>query len=70
VNWLEERGIPLHGIQTNPTQHTWTTSPKAYAEMYIDDAALGCPLVKTKYSNRPYVNWAAVRHLLVMQRLL
>jgi len=41
VNWFKENEIPLYGVQTNPTQHTWTTSPKAYAQMYIDDAALG-----------------------------
>ncbi|MFT3949943.1 MAG: hypothetical protein QM763_23460 [Agriterribacter sp.] len=30
VNWFQQHGIPLYGIQKNPTQHTWTTSPKAY----------------------------------------
>ncbi|MFN5345612.1 MAG: hypothetical protein ACK44N_01860 [Bacteroidota bacterium] len=39
VNWFNENGIPLYGILTNPTQHTWTTSPKTYAQLYIDDAA-------------------------------
>ena len=31
VNWFKENDIPLYGIQTNPTQSTWTTSPKSYA---------------------------------------
>src|SRR3990167_9217708 len=43
LSWFELYEIPLYGIQANPTQHTWTTSPKAYAQLYIDDAALGCP---------------------------
>ena len=34
VNWFKENEIPLYGIQTNPTQHTWTTSPKAYAQRF------------------------------------
>lgn len=45
VNWFKENEIPLYGIQSNPTQTTWTTSPKAYGQLYIDDAALGCPLL-------------------------
>jgi len=58
VNWFKENEIPLYGIQTNPTQHTWTTSPKAYAQMYIDDAALGCPLINDKeYAERPFVEF-------------
>lgn len=62
VNWFSENGILLYGIQTNPTQHTWTTSPKAYASIYIDDAALGCPLkIDLNISNRPFVDWGYVR---------
>lgn len=65
VEWFNENGIPLYGVQTNPEQHTWTTSPKAYAEMYIDDAALGCPLKYDKgYSERPFVDWDAIRGML------
>lgn len=63
INWFAERDLPLYGIQRNPTQHTWTDSPKCYAKIYIDDAALGCPLIYKKNS-RPYVDWKAVEHLL------
>lgn len=68
VNWFKENDIPLYGIQTNPTQHTWTTSPKSYAQIMIDDSALGCPLsydAKGVFSNRPFVDWVRIRHLLV-----
>lgn len=65
VNWFKSNDIPLYGIQTNPTQHTWTKSPKAYAQMYIDDAALGCPLKHDKdVSDRPFVDWSIVRDIL------
>ena len=61
VNWFKDRGIDLFGIQTNPTQNTWTTSPKAYGQLIIDDAALGCPLIfDTDYAERPFVDWDAV----------
>jgi predicted mannosyl-3-phosphoglycerate phosphatase (HAD superfamily) len=57
VNWYKENGIELFGINQNPEQD-WTTSPKAYAKIYVDDAALGCPLVVSKIEGeRPYVDW-------------
>lgn len=71
VKWFEENGIKLYGIQTNPTQKNWTTSPKCYAELYIDDAALGCPLSFDKeLSDRPFVNWVAVESELVAKGIL
>src|ERR1035437_7362658 len=44
VDWFKKNEIPLFGIQINPNQRSWTTSPKAYGQLIIDDAALGCPL--------------------------
>lgn len=78
IEWFKFNDIPLYGIQVNPTQHTWTTSPKAYAQMYIDDAALGCPLsvditsdgIKLKAIGRPYVNWEKVREMLVNKDII
>jgi hypothetical protein len=65
IGWFNGHGIPLYGIQTNPSQKYWTYSPKAYAQLYIDDAALGCPLKKSEDPNeRPYVDWEAVSVLL------
>jgi hypothetical protein len=62
VEWFKENNIPLYGIQKNPTQESWTTSPKAYGQLYIDDAALGAPLViNPKLSSRPYIDWAKVK---------
>lgn len=59
INWFKENDIPLHGIQTNPTQHNWTTSPKSYAKLMIDDSALGCPLkFDRNISDKPFVDWA------------
>ena len=71
VNWFKQNDIPLYGIQTNPTQTQWTTSPKAYAELYIDDAALGCPI---KYdpalSRNAFVDWERVENLLKLKGLI
>lgn len=66
IDWFEENRIPLFGVNSNPTQHTWTTSPKAYAKLYIDDAALGAPLTFDKrLSERPFINWTRVREMLL-----
>ena len=65
VNWFIDNHIPLHGVNANPTQHTWTKSPKAYGQLYIDDAALGCPLIyNSEISDRPFVDWAKVEEML------
>lgn len=69
VNWFKENDIPLYGIQTNPQQKSWTTSPKAYGQRYIDDAALGCPLIFPP-EERPYVNWNEVRRILVEEKII
>lgn len=60
VDWFRDRDIPLYGINSNPEQGSWTASPKAYAHLYIDDAALGCPLLPCPVGGRPYVDWWAV----------
>lgn len=70
VRWFKKNGIKLSGINENPYQHTWTNSPKIYANLYIDDAALGIPLKYDSYSPRPYVNWIEVEKLLIEKRIL
>jgi len=67
VRWFVENGIPLRSINHNPDQRKWTSSPKVYAHLYIDDAGLGIPLLyDSDVCSRPYVDWAQVRnHLLV-----
>jgi len=71
INWFKENNIPLYGIQTNPTQLSWTTSPKAYAQMYIDDAALGCPLIyDVLYAERPFVDWSNVKNILKEKEII
>ncbi len=71
LEWFRIHDIPLYGIQTNPTQHTWTKSPKAYGNLIIDDCALGCPLIyDTTKSLRPFVDWIKVEELLENKGLI
>lgn len=61
INWFKKNDIELYGANENPTQKKWTNSPKVYAHLYIDDAALGCPLkMDLSLSDRPFVDWEAV----------
>lgn len=70
VGWFEDYGIPLYGVQTNPTQASWTTSPKAYGQLIIDDAALGAPLTWSIRSDRPFVDWVKVEKILERKHIL
>ena len=65
INWFKENGIELYGANKNPSQKRWTNSPEVYAHLYIDDAALGCPLkMDLSLSERPFVDWEAVSRVL------
>lgn len=71
VKWYKDNEIPVYGIQTNPTQGGWTSSPKAYGQLYIDDAALGCPLIRNpKKHSRPFVDWVKVEEMLIEMKLI
>jgi hypothetical protein len=60
VKYCEDHDIELHGVNHNPDQEIWTSSPKAYAHYYIDDAAVGCPLLSV-FQGRPIVNWREIK---------
>ena len=64
VDWFEKNEITLWGINENPEQLEWTQSRKAYAHAYVDDAAIGCPLVYPENGDRPFVDWEAIEKLL------
>ncbi|MCF6186726.1 MAG: hypothetical protein L3J49_04525 [Desulfobulbaceae bacterium] len=60
TQYMETNGISLYGVNRNPDQDSWTSSPKAYADIYIDDSAFGCPLILVKGFARPCVDWKKV----------
>lgn len=71
VNWFRERGIKLYGIQTNPTQKSWTNSPKAYGHLIIDDTGLGTPTIyNPAISDRLFVDWKKCRELLLARGII
>jgi hypothetical protein len=71
IDWFKDNNIPLYGVQRNPTQDSWTVSPKAYGQLYIDDAALGAPLkYDNNISDRPFIDWEIVENLLLRMGVL
>ena len=70
VRWFKERRIELWGINRNPEQEEWTSSPKPFANIYIDDAAIGCPIMFIDGVRRPVVDWTKVREFLEYHRVL
>lgn len=61
VSWCRDRGVEFDGVNASPGQESWTTSPKAYAHVYVDDAAFGCPLrANPRMGGRPFVDWSVV----------
>ena len=70
VQWFKDNGIELYAVNSNPTQKKWTKSPKIHVDVYIDDGALGCPLVHSMRTSRPYVDWVKVREWLVEEGFL
>ncbi len=70
VDYCLAKGFEFDGHNSNPQQQNWTKSPKLFAHMYIDDAAVGCPLTLSDYTGeRPYVDWEIVGPE-VMQRMV
>lgn len=58
VGWFTTNDIPLTGVNHYPGQETWTQSSKTFAQVYIDDAALGCPTVSD--GKNIFVDWRTV----------
>lgn len=61
VAFCRRRGVEFDGVNEGIGDREWTDSPKAYANIYVDDAAFGCPLVESKkMGRRPMVDWSKV----------
>ncbi|MDE2097701.1 MAG: hypothetical protein KGL39_10670 [Patescibacteria group bacterium] len=60
VEFCRAHGVDFYGVNRNPDQH-WSGSPKAYAHVYVDDAAFDCPMVESMEAGKPpHVDWSRV----------
>ena len=61
VRHCREHGVLFDSVNEGIDDRDWTSSPKAYAHVYIDDEAFGCPLIDSKEMGaRPMVNWDVI----------
>ena len=71
IDWFKDNGIKLYGINENPNQKQWTTSPKAYGHLYIDDSSIGCPVIyNPDISKKPFVDWKKIEIMLLEKNIL
>lgn len=60
VKVCEIRGLKFFGINENPTQKSWTSSPKPDGQLVIDDRNYGTPLVHSLDGERDYCDWSKI----------
>ena len=78
IDWFEKYDIPLYGVNDNPLQHLWTNSNKVFADVYIDDSAIGIPLkavnekeLREGSTIYPYaVDWIRIAEMLCESKIL
>lgn len=71
IEWFEKKEIDLYGVNKDPEQHEWTSSPKCYAKLYIDDCGINVPLIyDEEMSDRPFVDWNKIEEILSKNKLI
>lgn len=61
VAYCEKNGVVFDAVNKGIGDRFWTQSPKAHCNLYIDDAAYGCPLIPSMNDKwRPMVDWDIV----------
>lgn len=64
-DWFKANGIKLLDSNHNRDQVSWTSSPKVYADIYIDDSSIGTPLKYEDGLEHGYIDWVQMRRMLV-----
>lgn len=60
ADYLIGNGVKLMGANVNPTQWSWTMSPKPYCHLYVDDNSLGAPIREDRA-----LDWSVAGPLLI-----
>jgi len=61
AEFCKAQGVEFDHLNENPGQASWSQSPKAYAHVYIDVAAFGCPLRDNpRMGGRPFADWRRI----------
>lgn len=59
VQFCREHGLEFWQVNCNP-ESQWLQSPKVHADLFIDDMAFGCPLIRPLDGGPPHVDWSVV----------
>lgn len=69
IEYCQDNELQMWGWNESPEQ--FSSSPKQYGTFYIDDAAVGCPLIYDKnVSRRPFVDWYMIAQYFTRMGLL
>lgn len=60
ADFCKSIGIELEAVNENIDPIFFPPPRKVHADVYIDDAAFGCPLIPATVSGRPMVDWSIV----------
>lgn len=60
VEFCKAQGVTFRWVNDNAEQGIWTSSRKVYAHHYIDDAAIGTPLIRPAGFESDCVDWSVV----------
>ena len=73
VEWCKQQGLIFDAVNENLPESIEAfggDTRKIFADVYIDDGALGVPLTTSPSSVRPFVDWVKVREWLVKEGYL
>jgi hypothetical protein len=68
LTWCKKKGLEFHHINCNPNYETG--SRKIYSHVIIDDHALGVPIMRRPFDNKPMVDWIEIEKILQKQGYL
>jgi hypothetical protein len=67
IDWFENHDVALWEIACNPSQKSWSSSPKLHAHIYVDDCGLGIPRKRHGTRERWVVDWSEAGPALLRQ---
>ena len=60
IGFCRENGVEFEVVNCDTEDRVSLGSNKILANIYVDDAAFGCPLIPATVSSRPMVDWRVV----------
>lgn len=64
IQFIWDNDVKLYAVNRVPGQLKYSSSPKAHCHIFVDDKAVGCPLVYPK-RGAPYVDWPEVEKAVI-----